>query len=361
MDIPEVPESRLEEMEARFEQIERELSDPELASRPDDLQRLGREHAELREVVDTWRDYRRARDDLREARSMLGGASEDEKTYLQQEIDTQERAVEALAAQIVDDLTPKDPLDERDVIVEIRAGAGGEEAALFAAELFRMYSRFAENHRWKLEVLELNETGQGGVKEVIFSVKGKDAYSKLKFEAGVHRVQRVPVTESSGRIHTSAAAVLVLPEAEEVDVEIDPKDLRIDVYRSSGPGGQSVNTTDSAVRITHLPTGEVVSCQDEKSQLQNREKAMRILRARLLQLKREEHEQKMAAERKSQVRTADRSEKVRTYNYPQNRVTDHRVKYTVNRLPEFLEGDIDEMIDVLQAREREERLVGEPI
>lgn len=359
MEIPELPESRLKEMEARFEQIESELGDPSLGDRPDELQRLGREHSELREIVDAWREYRRLSDDLQEARAMQDGASSDEKAYLQEEIDTLERSLEALAARIVDALTPKDPLDERDVIMEIRAGAGGDEAALFASELYRMYSRFAENHRWKVELLELNETGQGGLKEAIFAVKGKGAYSNLKFEAGVHRVQRVPVTESSGRVHTSAAAVLVLPEAEEVDVEIDPKDLRIDVYRSSGPGGQSVNTTDSAVRITHLPTGEVVSCQDEKSQLQNREKAMRILRARLLQLKREEHEQKMAAERKSQVRTADRSEKIRTYNFQQNRITDHRVQHTIHRLPEFLEGDIDEMIEVLRAKEREERLGGD--
>ncbi|MDQ4142834.1 MAG: peptide chain release factor 1, partial [Actinomycetota bacterium] len=251
-------------------------------------------------------------------------------------------------------LTPKDPNDDRDVIFEIRAGAGGDEAGLFAAELFRMYQRYAENHKLKTEVLALNETGVGGIKDVTFSVKGKGAYARLKYEAGVHRVQRVPVTESSGRIHTSAAAVNVLPEAEEVDVEINPADLRIDVYRSSGPGGQSVNTTDSAVRIKHLPSGVEVACQDEKSQLQNRIKAMRILRARLLQVQQEEQQQAMADERRSQVRTADRSERIRTYNFHENRVTDHRIGYTVHRLMEILEGDLDDLIDNL-AKNMQER------
>jgi peptide chain release factor 1 len=348
-----LPEDRLNEMEKRFEEVERLLADPALANRPDDLRALGKEHSDLRPTVEAWRGYRSAADDLEQAKAMLSGSSGDERSYLDEEIATQSEARDRLAAQIAAALIPKDPNDEKDVIVEIRAGAGGDEAGLFAAELFRMYSRYAENKRWKVELLNSNETGVNGFKEVTFAVKGKGAYSRLKHEAGVHRVQRVPVTESSGRIHTSAAGVLVLPEAEDVDVEIDPKDLKIDVYRSSGPGGQSVNTTDSAVRITHLPTGVEVACQDEKSQLQNKAKAMRILRARLLQAKQEEQQKAMAEERKSQVRTADRSERIRTYNYPDNRVTDHRIGYTTHRLGEVLEGDLDDLVDALQRSDRD--------
>ena len=351
-----LPEDRLDEMESRFKEIEGALVDPAVASRPDEIRSLGKEHAELKPVVEAWLTYRQARADLEEAKTMLSGTSNDERAYLEDEIRTQEATIERLAEQITEALVPKDPNDDRDVIVEIRAGAGGDEAGLFAAELYRMYTRYAEDHRWKTETLSSNESGVGGLKEVIFAVKGKGAWSRLKHEAGVHRVQRVPVTESSGRIHTSAAGVLVLPEAEEVDVEIDPNDLRIDVYRSSGPGGQSVNTTDSAVRIKHLPTGVEVACQDEKSQLQNKEKALRILRARLLQLKQEEQQKEQAAERRSQVRTADRSERVRTYNFPENRLTDHRIGYTVHRLNEVLEGDLDDLIDALVLSERQQDL-----
>jgi peptide chain release factor 1 len=356
----DLPEARLKETEARFEQIERDLADPALGARPDELRRLGKEHSDLRPLVVAWREYRRAADDLDEARTMLKTASPDERTYLQEEIATQEEAVERLGEQIKGFLMTKDPNDERDVIVEIRAGSGGDEAGLFAADLFRMYSRYAENKGYKVEMLTSNETGINGYKEVTFAVKGKGAYSRLKHEGGVHRVQRVPVTESSGRIHTSAAGVLVLPEAEEVEVEIDAKDLRIDVYRSSGPGGQSVNTTDSAVRIKHLPTGVEVACQDEKSQIQNREKAMRILRARLLELKRQEQEAEEAAARRSQYRSADRSERIRTYNFPENRVTDHRINFTVHRLAEILEGDLDDLIDTLIANFREKDLEAAP-
>ncbi|MGH2819586.1 MAG: peptide chain release factor 1, partial [Actinomycetota bacterium] len=331
-------------MEARFEGVERLLADPATAARPDDLRSLGKEHAELRPTVEAWRAYHRAADDLEEARQMLAGAGADERAYLQEEMATQQQTIDRLVEQITEALRPRDPNDERDVIMEIRAGAGGDEAALFAGELFRMYSRYAEGRRWKMELLSSNESEVGGFKEVTFAVKGKGAYSRLKFEAGVHRVQRVPVTESSGRIHTSAAGVNVLPEAEEVEVEIEPGDLRIDVYRSSGPGGQSVNTTDSAVRIKHLPTGIEVACQDEKSQIQNRAKAMRILRARLLQVKQEEQQQRLAEERRAQVRTADRSERIRTYNFQENRVTDHRIGYTVHRLAEILQGDVDDLI-----------------
>jgi len=337
-------------MERRFEEVERALADPEVASRPDDLKNLGKEHSELRATVEAWRSYRQAADDLREAREMLGGSSGDERSYLEEEIQTQAASVERLAATIAEDLTPRDPNDERDVIIEIRAGSGGDEAGLFAAELFRMYSRYAEERRWKVEVLSSNASGIGGFKEVTFGVRGKGAYARLKFEAGVHRVQRVPTTESSGRIHTSAAAVNVLPEAKEVEIEIDTNDLKIDVYRSSGPGGQSVNTTDSAVRIRHLPTGIEVACQDEKSQLQNRAKALRILRARLLQAKQEEQQEALAETRRAQVRSADRSERIRTYNFHENRVSDHRIGYTVHRLGEMLEGDLDDLIDALGAR-----------
>jgi peptide chain release factor 1 len=354
----QLPETRLKETEARFEQIELELADPSVAARPEKLRHLGKEHAELKPLVEAWRSYKQAESDLSEARAMLSGSSGEERQYLEDEIETQRRKLEALETKIVEALVPKDPNDQRDVIVEIRAGAGGDEAGLFAADLFRMYTRYAEEHGWKVEVLSANESGVGGYKEIIFAVKGKGAYSRLKHEGGVHRVQRVPVTESSGRIHTSAAGVLVLPEADEVEVTIDPNDLRIDVYRSSGPGGQSVNTTDSAVRIKHIPTGVEVACQDEKSQLQNKEKAMRILRARLLQLEQEKQQLEQAAERKSQVRGMDRSERIRTYNYPENRLTDHRIGYTVHRLGEILEGDLDDLIDALSANRRDEDLSG---
>jgi peptide chain release factor 1 len=356
MELSEAAETRLKEMEARFEQIELELADPSVAARPDQLKRLGKEHADLRDVVELWREYRTAAIDLDAARAMLKGAEGDERVYVEEEITTQRARLDDLGDRLFEALQPKDPNDERDVIMEIRAGAGGDEAGLFAADLFRMYSRYAENRRWKTEILSSNETGINGFKEITFAVNGKGAYSRLKYEAGVHRVQRVPVTESSGRIHTSAAAAVVLPEAEEVDVEIDPNDLKIDVYRSSGPGGQSVNTTDSAVRIRHIPTGVEVACQDEKSQLQNKTKALRILRARLLQLKQDEQQQEMAEERRAQVRTADRSERIRTYNFPDNRVTDHRIGFTSYRLAEMLEGDLDELIDALISSYRESSL-----
>lgn len=344
-----LPEKRLNKMESRFEEIEARLADPQVAGLPDELRELGKEHAELREIVEMWRERRTVAGDLSEATAMLTEARGDERDYVQEEIASLKSRLEDLKERLSKEMTPKDPNDDRDVIMEIRAGAGGDEAGLFAGELFRMYGRYAENRRWKTEELSSNPTGVGGYKDVSLAVKGKGAYSRLKFEAGVHRVQRVPVTESSGRIHTSAVAVNVLPEAEEVDVEIDPNDLKIDVYRSSGPGGQSVNTTDSAVRIRHLPTGIEVACQDEKSQLQNRVKALRILRARLLQAKQEEQARELAAERRSQVRTADRSERVRTYNFHENRVSDHRIGYTVHRLSQILEGDLDDLIDALTA------------
>jgi peptide chain release factor 1 len=345
----QLPETKLKEIESRFEEVERSLADPEIAARPDELKRLGKEHSELRGTVEMWRAYKRATDDLESAKAMLAGSKGDERDYLQLEMTEQQKTMDDLGEKLMDALTPKDPNDERDVIIEIRAGAGGDEAGLFAAELFRMYQRYAEEHRFKTEVLTSSESGIGGFKEVTFAVKGKDVYGRLKFEGGTHRVQRVPTTESSGRIHTSTAAVVVLPEAEEVDVEIDPKDLKFDVYRSSGPGGQSVNTTDSAVRIKHLPTGIEVACQDEKSQLQNKAKALRILRARLLQLEQEKAAAAQAEARQAQVRTADRSEKIRTYNFHENRVTDHRIGRTSYRLSEILDGELDEFIDALAA------------
>jgi peptide chain release factor 1 len=351
-----LPHDRLDEMERRFAQIESALSDPEVASRPDELRALGKEHSDLKDVVDSWRSYKSAETDLQEAKALMAGTSEDERAYLESEINEQQSELARLEREIVPALIAKDPNDDRDVIVEIRAGAGGDEAGLFASELYRMYTRYAEERGWRVEELSSNETGMGGLKEAVFAIKGKGAYSRLKHEAGVHRVQRVPVTESSGRIHTSTVGVVVLPEAEEVDVEIDPNDLRVDVYRSSGPGGQSVNTTDSAVRIKHLPTGIEVACQDEKSQIQNRAKAMRILRARLLQAEQERMQSERAEERRSQVRTGDRSERIRTYNFHENRVSDHRIGYTSHRLNEILEGDLDDLIDALTNADRQEAL-----
>jgi peptide chain release factor 1 len=352
----ELPRARLEEMEARFQQLEKDLSDPATGAQPELLHKYGKEHSDLKPVVDKWREHRSVSSDLEEARAMLQGTSGEERTYLQKEISEAEARLEALSSDLFKALLPKDPNDDRDVIVEIRASAGGDEAGLFAADLFRMYTRYAEDKRYKTEVLNSNPTGINGYKEVTFAVKGKGAYSKLKHEAGVHRVQRVPVTESQGRIHTSTASVIVLPEADEVEIQIDENDLKIDVYRSSGPGGQSVNTTDSAVRIKHLPTGVEVACQDQKSQLQNREKALRILRSRLLQIEQDKQAQEMSDQRKSQVGSGDRSERIRTYNFPENRVTDHRINYTVHRLGEILEGDLDDLIETLGAHFQAESL-----
>jgi peptide chain release factor 1 len=354
----QLPSARLEEIEARFDEIERNLADPATANNRTEMTSLGREHADLRPVVEAWRAYKRADSDLQEWRSMLAQVQGDDKAHLEEEIRDTEATMKSLGDQLTEALVPKDPNDERDVIVEIRAGAGGDEAGLFAADLYRMYTRYAEQQRWRTEMLSSNPSGVGGFKEVTFAVKGRGAYSRLKYEAGVHRVQRVPVTESSGRIHTSAAAVNVLPEAEDVDVEINPQDLKVDVYRSSGPGGQSVNTTDSAVRIKHLPTGIEVACQDEKSQRQNKEKALRILRARLLQVEQEKQQQALADQRRAQVRTADRSERIRTYNFQENRVSDHRIGLTLHRLPAILEGDLDELIDALSANLRDEAIQG---
>jgi len=350
-------ESRLRDIEARFERLSEEMSSPEVASNPERLRELGKDLAELREVVLPFREYREALKQIEEARALAKGEGDPEMAaFLREEAEAAERRAGELRERLEALLIPRDPNDDKDVVVEIRAGAGGQEAALWAGELLELYERYAERRHFKTDVLSASPSDLGGFKEVVLEVRGKGAYSRLKHESGVHRVQRVPVTESSGRIHTSTATVAVLPEAEEVEVEIRPEDLQVDVYRSTGPGGQSVNTTDSAVRITHTPTGIVVACQEERSQLQNREKAMRYLRARLLQRAREEAQRKEAEARRSQVGTGKRAEKIRTYNFPENRVTDHRVKLTVHQLHNVLAGDIDEFVEALMAKERAEQL-----
>ncbi|NLM68954.1 MAG: peptide chain release factor 1 [Firmicutes bacterium] len=348
---------KLSQLEDKYNDLTKKLSDPEVIADPNSFQKFAKAHAELEEIMTVYREYKEVAAGIAEAKELLADELEpDFRAMVQEELKELEPKQEKLQEQLKIMLLPKDPNDEKNVIVEIRAGTGGEEAALFAGDLFRMYSRYAEANRWKVELMSSNATELGGFKEVIFMIEGKGAYSRLKYESGVHRVQRVPTTESGGRIHTSAATVAVLPEAEEVELHIDPNDLRIDVYRSSGPGGQSVNTTDSAVRITHLPTGLVVSCQDEKSQHKNREKAMKILRARLLDQLQAEQEAELAAQRRSQVGTGDRSERIRTYNFPQGRITDHRINLTLYRLDAVLEGDLDEIIDNLITADQAELL-----
>jgi peptide chain release factor 1 len=350
-------DDRLAEIEARFEEIGQEMARPEVAADPERLRTLGKTYAELGTVVAPLREHREARRQAEEARTMAKEEADPEMVaFLETEAEKAERRAATLWERVELAMLPKDPSDDKDVVVEIRAGAGGQEAALWAAHLLEMYRRYAERRRWKSEALSSSPSDLGGFKEVVLEIRGSGAYSRLKHESGVHRVQRVPVTETSGRIHTSTATVAVLPEAEEVEVEIRPEDLQIDVYRSSGPGGQSVNTTDSAVRITHRPSGIVVSCQEERSQLQNREKAMRYLRARLLRLEQERQAAEQAATRRSQVGTGERSEKIRTYNFPDNRVTDHRIKLTSHRLQAVLGGEIDEFVEALMAAERSEQL-----
>ena len=348
---------KLEQLERRYDELERAMADPEVTADYNRLREHTQERAGIAEVVETYRQSKSVGKELQDTRSLLEEETDEEMRALaHQEIARLEARESELQEKLRLLLVPKDPNDERNVIVEIRAGTGGEEAALFAADLYRMYARYAEAQGWKTELLSSNSTGIGGFKEVIFEVKGKGAYSRLKHESGVHRVQRIPVTESSGRIHTSTATVAVLPEVDEVEVEIKPEDLRIDVYRSSGRGGQSVNTTDSAVRITHLPTGLSVACQDERSQLQNKMRALSILRARLYDMGQQAQDQQLEAERRSQVGSGERSEKVRTYNFPQNRITDHRINFSSYRLESVLAGDLGEFIEQLGAAEQAEKL-----
>ncbi len=347
---------KLKEVERRYQQLENLLAEPKILSNPKEMQKLAREHAELAKLVETYRAYQNVEREIQASQELLSESDEEIRDLAKAELHSLRERQTALEEEMKLLLLPKDPHGEKNIFLEIRAGTGGEEAALFAADLFRMYSKYAEKNRWHVDVVSQNPTGLGGFKEIIALVEGKGVYRRLKYESGVHRVQRVPVTESSGRIHTSAVTVAVLPEADEVELEINPNDLRIDVFRSSGPGGQSVNTTDSAVRITHIPTGMVVTCQDEKSQHKNKAKAIKVLRARLLDHMIEEQRHEISEERKSQVGTGDRSERVRTYNFPQNRVTDHRLGLTLHRLDSILEGDLDEINDALNAYFRAEAL-----
>ncbi len=346
----------MEQVEARFDQLEVELAQPELLKDQEAYQKITRQHSELSKVVTTYRQLKKMRAEKEETQGLLDDPDVDMREMAEAELSEIGRAIENLEKELKVLLLPKDSNDEKNILLEIRAGTGGEEAALFAADLFRMYSRYAEKRKWRSEVMSMNSTGSGGFKEIIAAIEGDRVYSQLKFESGVHRVQRVPTTESQGRIHTSAVTVAILPEAEEVEVEIRPEEIKVDVYRSSGPGGQSVNTTDSAVRITHLKTGLVVTCQDEKSQHKNKAKALKVLRARLLDIKLQEQQEKISEDRRVQVGTGDRSERIRTYNFPQGRMTDHRIGLTLYRLEEIMEGDIQEIIEALATHYQAEAL-----
>jgi peptide chain release factor 1 len=338
---------KLLEVEKRYIELEGMMSDPQMVGQQREYAKVAKERSDLEEIVVCYREWRKVEQEIADNRQLMDENDEAMRELVKEELTNLRERKEALETKLKYLILPKDPNDAKNVIVEIRAGTGGDEAALFAAELFRMYSRYAESRGWRVEMMSSNPTGLGGYKEIILSIEGQGAYSRLKFEGGVHRVQRVPVTEGSGRIHTSAVTVAVLPEADEVEIAIDPKELRIDVFRSSGPGGQSVNTTDSAVRITHIPTGIVISCQDEKSQHKNRAKGMKILRARLLEKKQDEQASEIAATRKSMVGSGDRSERIRTYNFPQGRLTDHRINLTIYQLERVMEGQIDEVVDAL--------------
>jgi len=349
--------TKLDNLEKRFEEVNALLASPETAGNPKRLRDLAREHSDLQDTVKKYHEYKAVVKSVAEARDLLNESKDRElREMAQAELEELEPKLNQLEEELKLLLVPKDPNDSKNVIVEIRAGAGGDEAGLFAGDLYRMYTRFVERQGWQMEMMSLNQQGIGGFKEIIFQVNGKDAYGRLKYEGGVHRVQRVPATEQNGRIHTSAASVAVLPEAEEFDVEINMNDLRIDVFRSSGPGGQSVNTTDSAVRITHIPTGLVVQCQDEKSQLKNKNKAIKVLRARLYEIKQAEERAKITDARRQMVGSGDRSDKIRTYNFPQNRVTDHRIGLTLHQLDAVLDGNINAFIEQLALADQAEKL-----
>ncbi len=348
---------KLEVLEDTYRDLSEKIGDPEIINDQKTWQKYVKEHSDLEPIIMKYREYKEVLNNINESKEILQEESdEDLRELAKMELSENEEKVEPIESEIKVLLLPKDPNDDKSVIVEVRGGAGGDEAALFAGNLFRMYTRYAERSGWKMELLSANETGVGGYKEVSFMIKGKGAYSRLKYESGVHRVQRIPTTESGGRIHTSTATVAVLPEVEDVEVDINPNDIRVDVFRSSGNGGQSVNTTDSAVRVTHIPTGEVVSCQDGKSQLKNKEQALKILKARLYDKALAEQNKDIAAERKSQVGTGDRSERIRTYNFPQGRISDHRINLTLYKLDSFLDGDIDEMIDALITVDQTEKM-----
>jgi peptide chain release factor 1 len=351
---------RLDQLEARYEDLGQQMSDPTLVQDQKKFQAIAKQHRTMEPTVEKFREYRKVKDGIAEAKAMLADSDPDVKAMAQEELNMLEPRLEPIEEELKVLLLPKDPNDEKNVILELRAGTGGDEAALFVAEVFRMYMRFAEQHKWKVEILSQTESGIGhGLKDVTAIIEGDNVYSQLKYESGVHRVQRVPATETQGRVHTSAITVAVLPEVEEVDIKIEAKDLRIDTFCSSGPGGQSVNTTYSAIRITHLPTQTVVSCQDEKSQIKNREKAMRVLRSRLYEVEAERVHQLQAKERKAQVGSGDRSEKIRTYNFPQNRLTDHRIGLTNHQLAMVMEGQIQPTIDALIAHYTAEKLKAE--
>ncbi len=346
-------------IEEKYEELSLKISDPEVIADIDTWRKLMKEHSDMTPIVEKYREYKAASDTIKDAEEMLGDADDEFAQLLKEEISEAKSKIPVIEEELKILLIPKDPNDDKSVIVEIRGGTGGEEAALFAAALFRMYSMYAEKKRWKIEIMNSNQTELGGYKEISFSVEGQGAYSRFKYESGVHRVQRVPETESQGRIQTSAASVAVLPEVEEVELEINQNDLKIDVFRAGGPGGQCVNTTDSAVRITHLPTGLVVSCQDEKSQHKNKDKALKVLRSRLYELMEAERNASIAAERKSQVGSGDRSERIRTYNFPQGRVTDHRINLTLYKIESIMNGEIDELVDALATFYQSEKLKGE--
>ncbi|WP_178042324.1 peptide chain release factor 1 [Frisingicoccus sp.] len=348
---------RLDDILIRYQQVMEELNDPEVVNDQPRFRKLMKEQNDLAPIVEKYTEYKQEKQNVEDSLELLEMESDEEMRELaKEEMAESKKRIGEIEQELKILLIPKDPMDEKNVIVEIRAGAGGDEAALFAAELFRMYSKYAEKQRWKIDMMSVNESGIGGFKEVVFMISGNGVYSRLKFESGVHRVQRVPETESGGRIHTSTVTVAIMPEAEEVDVQLDMNDVRIDVFRASGNGGQCVNTTDSAVRITHIPTGIVISCQDEKSQLKNKDKGLKVLRSRLYDLELEKKKKEEAANRKNQVGTGDRSEKIRTYNFPQGRCTDHRIKLTLHRLDDVLNGDLDEIIDSLTAADQAAKL-----